>query len=246
MTHEAVDQVLEVRGDFACFSRPDVGKVERLSYPIITPSAARGIYDAIYWKPKFRWQVTQVELLSIPRYIALRRNEMKQAGPSDRQLDSWMQGRSAPEPARADGGRDELGGDQEGRTQRQTIALKDVRYRLHAFIAPWPEHDGEVRGMEEQFRRRASRGQCVWQPCLGCREFAAFFSLVDSKPAVRAENVDLDVGWMLYDVFDQSSPGSKTSRSAISMFYARVTAGTMIVPRYDADAVHKPFGDIGS
>jgi len=118
--------VLEVWGEFACFTRPEA-KVERYSYPIITPSAARGIFDAIYFKRGygFFWQIEAVELLTLPRYIALRRNEVKNKAPNERTLKRWMSGQSEPEPLWADGGRDDLGTDQEGRTQRQTMALKN-------------------------------------------------------------------------------------------------------------------------
>ncbi|HPB30939.1 MAG TPA: type I-C CRISPR-associated protein Cas5c, partial [Candidatus Sumerlaeota bacterium] len=168
------DQALEVWGDFACFTRPEM-KVERFSYPVMTPSAARGIYDAIYCKPKeFRWQITQIEILSPPEYIALRRNEMKDKV-SERALLSWMRGDSEPEPILADANKDQTGSDAKGRTQRQTMALKNVRYRLHAFIMPWPDFQDRIEGLENQFRRRASQGKCIYQPYFGCREFPAYF-----------------------------------------------------------------------
>src|SRR5436309_9579855 len=155
-------QVLEVWGDLACYSRPEL-KVERFSYPCITPSAARGIFDAIYAKPaEFRWQVTAVELLAPPAYIALRRNEVKEKVNLHAVAD-WMAGKREPEPIWADGDRDLLGTDEKGRTQRQTLALKNVRYRLHAEIRPWPEHRGRQAALEAQLRRRAERGKCVYQ-----------------------------------------------------------------------------------
>src|SRR5436305_2429072 len=132
-------QVLEVWGDFACFSRPEL-KVERFSYSVITPSAARGVFDAVFAKPEeFRWQIREVEVLERPSYIALRRNEVKEKVNVAAVLD-WMAGRREPEPLWADGDRDSTGTDEKGRTQRQTMALKNVRYRLHAEIRPWPGH----------------------------------------------------------------------------------------------------------
>lgn len=92
---------LEIWGDFACFSRPEM-KVERYSYPVITPSATRGIFDAILWKPGIRWQPVKVELLEPPRYIALRRNEVKDKGPGERTIRNWMSGRAEPTPIIAD------------------------------------------------------------------------------------------------------------------------------------------------
>lgn len=126
---------LEVWGDLACFSNP-VMKVERFSYEIITPSAARGIFEAIYWKSKFRWQITAIEILKKPQYIALRRNEVKDKIPSHSAILRWADGLEDPEPILADGDSSLLGTDQKGRTQRQTMALKDVRYRIQAEIRP--------------------------------------------------------------------------------------------------------------
>src|SRR3954467_11700001 len=167
-------QVLEVWGDFACFSRPEL-KVERFSYPVITPSAARGIFDAVYAKPaEFRWAVTTVEVLTQPSYIALRRNEAKDKANPTAVFD-WRGGKREPEPIWADGDRDLLGTDEKGRTQRQTMALRNVRYRFHASIRPWPGFEPKLRAFEAQFNRRAQAGKCFYQPYLGCREFVAFF-----------------------------------------------------------------------
>src|SRR5450759_2027893 len=183
---EAKDQVLDVWGDLACFSQP-VFKVERFSYPVITPSAARGIYDAIYCKPaEFRWQITGIEILAPPNYIALRRNEVKEKVSLNAVL-HWMDGKERPEPIWADGDRALTGSDEKGRTQRQTMALKDVHYHLHAYIQPWPRFASALQGLEAQFRRRAAAGKCIYQPYLGCREFPAYFELVEPQapPAER-------------------------------------------------------------
>jgi len=119
-------QCLEIWGDFACFSRPEM-KVERYSYPVITPSAARAVFDAILWKPGVRWQPLRVELLEPPRYIALRRNEVKDKGPSERTILNWMSGRAEPTPIFADADSDWLGTDVGGRTQRQTMSCRRGR-----------------------------------------------------------------------------------------------------------------------
>ncbi len=142
-------QVLEAWGEFACFSRPEL-KVERFSYPVITPSAARGIFDAIYAKPaEFRWQILEIEVLRPVSYIALRRNEVKEKANVNAIFD-WMTAKQEPEPIWADGDRDLLGTDEKGRTQRQTMALKDVRYRLHAEIRPWPGNEARQAALEAQ------------------------------------------------------------------------------------------------
>jgi len=231
-------QVLEVWGDLACFTRPEL-KVERFSYPVITPSAARGIFDAVFWKrPKFRWQVTQVEVLNFPSYIALRRNEVKQGvkerWPSVDAIEQWRQGTADPQPLWADGE------DDTGRTQRQTMALRGVRYRLHAKVRPWPEFAADLPALEAQFRRRAASGKCVYQPYLGCREFPAYFRLVEEPdPTPPPARVDMDLGLMLYDVFDLSRPGGADDRPAISLFRASVKSGVMAIPEYEEECVLK-------
>jgi CRISPR-associated protein Cas5d len=225
---------LEVWGELACFSRPEM-KVERFSYPVITPSAARGIFDAVYVKPvEFCWEIERVDVLSPPSYIALRRNEVKEKV-SVNLVTQWMKGKSPPEPILADSD-----GDATGRTQRQTMALRDVHYRLHAHILPWPGFERMQIAFEEQFRRRASKGKCFYQPFFGCREFPAWFELREpgtEEPPPFALN--LDIGLMLYDVFDLSRPGGSGDRPYISLFRASVSAGVLDVPAFDAPAVIK-------
>ena len=239
---EPNNHVLKVWGDFACFTRPEL-KVERFSYPVITPSAARGIFDAIYCKPnkdprdaEFRWQITKIEVLKLPRYIALRRNETKDKA---NVKSAWIDGKENPEPIWADGTKDLVGSDK-GRTQRQTMALKDVRYRIHAKIVPWPRFGDRINGMDAQFERRASSGKCIFQPYFGCREFPAFFELTDMlRDVEEPAPLDLDIGLMLYDVFDLSRPGTCYDKPSISLFKARIRNGVMDVPSYESAAVLK-------
>lgn len=240
------DQVLEVWGEFACFTRPEM-KVERFSYPVITPSAARGIYDAIYSKPnkdptkaEFRWHITKIEVLAPVRYIALRRNEVKDKAPSERTIAAWMNGEQVPEPIWADATQDMLGTDQKGRTQRQTMALKNVRYRLHAEVHPWPGFEDRLEAIENCFRRRAEHGKCVYQPYFGCREFSAYFELLEphTPPSDQLQKgMIMKIGLMLYDVFDLSEPGTDESPPCISLFRAQVENGVMRVPAYMSDDV---------
>lgn len=243
---EPKDQALEVWGDFACFTRPEL-KVERFSYPVPTPSAVRGIYDAIYCKPKeFRWQVTSIEILAPPAYIALRRNEVKDKV-SVKSVLGWISGNSPPEPIWADGTRDDLGSDLKGRTQRQTMALRDVRYRLHARVRPWPGFEDKLQGIEQQFRRRAAHGKCIYQPYFGCREFPAWFELVEvGAPPVQPVDWTQDIGLMLYDVFDLDSPRGPIASVAdvsISLFRASVRSGILSVPDYaSAEVIKVPKG----
>lgn len=235
---------LEVWGDLACFTRPEM-KVERYSYSVITPSAARGIFDAIYWKKgyNFYWQVEQVEILSPPKYLALRRNEVKDKAPPERTVLAWADGKEMPQPLWADGDSNLLGTDQKGRTQRQTMALKNVRYRIHAYIRA-RGGQADLNAMDAQFIRRASQGKCFYQPYLGCREFPAWFELrtedADSPPSIP---LDLDLGFMLYDVFDLAIENDFFAKPAISVFHARVIGGVMHVPGYEDDAVKKACGE---
>lgn len=239
---------LEVWGDFACFTRPEM-KVERFSYPVITPSAARGVFDAIYWdgrrdkdgkreiiRPYFYWQIIRIEMLEMPRYIALRRNEVKGTAPGTAILNKWMRGEQ-PEPLWADGDDETT-----GRTQRQTMALKNVRYRVTARIEPRPAHLGELGKLNACFERRARQGKCFQQPYLGCREFPAYFEYVErGAPEAARAPLDQHLGWMLYDVFDlaNDAPGLD-GKPYISLFDATVRQGAIEVPEFKSDAVRKP------
>ncbi len=227
--------VLEAWGDFACFTRPEL-KVERFSYPVITPSAARGIFDAIYCKPvEFRWQITRVEILKPVQYIALRRNEMKGKLTEGTVL-KWARGTEPAEPMWADG--DEEGS---GRTQRQTMALKDVRYRLHAHMVLWQPFvpSGKVNA---EFRRRANSGKCFDQPSFGLREFPAYFELAAETFDEPAIPWDADLGWMLYDVFDLSRQGASHDAPSVSIFRAQIKGGSMEVPPFSSPEVRKVEG----
>ena len=246
---------LEVWGDLACFTRPEM-KVERFSYPVITPSAARGIFDAIYWdgkrdrekvgnkvreiiRPYFYWQVTRIEVLKMPSFIALRRNEVKGTVPGTATLNKWMTGKDAPKPLWADGDDEST-----GRTQRQTIALKNVHYRITARIEPRATHKHALGKLNACFLRRAKNGKCFQQPYFGCREFPAFFEYLEpDAPSAAAAPFDEHLGWMLYDVFDlaNEAPGLD-GKPFISVFDAAVKNGVLQVPDFYSDAVRKPGG----
>lgn len=242
---------LEVWGDLACFTRPEM-KVERFSYPVITPSAARGIFDAIYWegirdnnimKPYFHWQINRIEILNYPRFISFRRNEVKDKAPADSTIKSWMSGKKTPEPLLADAGKEEVGTDQKGRTQRQTIALKDVRYRITASIVPKSKFSApeQINKFDCMFERRAKQGKCFQQPFFGCSEFPAFFEYVtpDSTKLTPIPYTQ-DIGWMLYDVFDLNCESVKNDAPYISLFNASVVDGILDIPSFNSDFVKKP------
>ncbi len=182
---------LEIAGDYACFTRPEM-KVERVSYDVITPSAARAVFEAIFWKPAVRWHVRRIEVLRPVRWINLRRNEVASVI-SVRNVQQAMAG-----------GANDLGIDiEDDRQQRASLFLRDVAYRVHA--------DMEVRDDRRDpeppqkffsmFERRAANGQWVNQPYLGCREFDARVRPIETmvgEPAPIHETRDL--GWMLRDM----------------------------------------------
>jgi CRISPR-associated protein Cas5d len=222
---------LRVWGELGCFTRPEM-KVERVSYPVITPSAARGLLESILYKPQFRWCVHRIAVKKPIRFLAFRRNEVK----------SRLSPRK-PEPLLAD----------EDRTQRNTLALRDLEYVIEASLhltslAGLPRRkplcEGEPDGGDSlvkylaMFQRRAEKGQCFAQPCFGCREFPAHFELADDS-AMRVApnpNVDTDLGLMLYDVFNldvskEQPPGKvENPNPGITFFPARLTNGIVNVP----------------
>lgn len=207
---------MEVWGDFACFSRPE-SKVERLTYPVMTPSAARGILSAVYSKPpEFYWQVRRIEVLKPIRYLSFKRNEIK----------SVIGKRQKPILIDDD------------RTQRQTVVLKDVRYRITAEIKPQRNYSGTVSQLYAQAQRRISAGKCFWQPSLGLREFVCYFGEPTEEVPIPES---LDLGVMLYDVFDlHKSEVTPKAEPYISVFRAKLENGILHVPDFDSDAVLKP------
>lgn len=194
--------VLEVRGDWACFTRPEM-KVERVSYDVITPSAARAVFEAIYYKPAVHWAVRRIEVLAPVRWTNLRRNEVASVV-STRNVQQAMKQGSGELALYVD----------EDRQQRAALLLRDVAYRLHADLIVRPDRaDPEAPGkFFAMFERRARKGQCVNQPYLGCREFAARWRLVEelaAEPPPIAETREL--GWMLHDL-DFSNPADPQPR----------------------------------
>ena len=229
MTYVDKEVCLEVWGDYACFTRPEL-KVERVSYDVITPSAARAIFEAVFWKPAIRWQVTKIELLSPIKWASIRRNEVGAV--------------ASKNPIFIE----------DKRQQKSSLVLKDVRYRIWAklvFTPTWKrketqnplidseesellrkdENPGKYNAM---FERRASKGQCFNQPYLGTREFSASFRLVynvDNEPSPIAETRDL--GLMLYDMdFEHNETKPE------AMFYrAKMVNGVIIVPPKNSEEI---------
>jgi CRISPR-associated protein Cas5d len=214
---------LEVSGDFACFTRPEM-KVERVSYDVITPSAARAVFEAILWKPAIRWHIRRIEVLRPICWINLRRNEVGSVV-STRNVETAMRT-----------GTGDLGlYIEDERQQRAGLFLRDVAYRLHADLEFRPEADpgATPAKYQEMFERRARKGQCINQPYLGCREFAAAFRPV-ADPTSEPPPIDetRDLGFMLYDL-DFSNPADPTPR----FFRARMDAGVVTVPAWESEEV---------
>ena len=223
---------LEVWGPMACFTRPEL-KVERVSYDVITPSAARAIFEAIFWKPAIHWQVTKIEVLNPIKWTTIRRNEVGAV--------------ASKNPIFIE----------DKRQQKNSLLLQDVHYRIWAkleFIPQWKrketqnaqidveeaellrkdENPGKYNAM---FERRASKGQCFNQPYLGTREFAASFRFVNPEQEDLTPPIDenRDLGIMLYDMDFEGNPEKPEA-----MFYrAKMEKGVIIVPPKDSKEVLK-------
>ena len=221
--------ILEVWGDFACFTAP-YGKVERITYPFPTPSAARGILCSIYNKPiEFRWQINRIEVLRPIRYISFKCNEVKKKASSNNPM---------PIGTEDDDGRTQR---QTVRTQRQTVALRDVHYRIAASIIPRPAFAGKKTAFYAQARRRMAEGKCFLQPSLGLRQFVCYFELYD--PARHTDQPipeDLDAGLMVYDLFDPYDGSvQKKTQTQLALFHAVMRQGVVQVPPYESPEVFK-------
>ncbi len=234
---------IEVAGDYACFTRPEM-KVERVSYDVITPSAARAIFSAIFWKPAIKWHVDRIEVLNPIRWTSVRRNEVAEVA-SPRKDAIYVE---------------------DARQQRAGLILRDVKYRLHAtfeYLEPdkrpqavnpspeWLTDAEEAKLLQESqtarpdekpakyaamFDRRATKGQYFMHPYLGCREFSCstvrLVKDLTNEPHPIAETRDF--GFMLYDM-DFSDP-----KDIKPMFYrAQMNDGVIVVPREDSEEVRK-------
>lgn len=237
---------LEVSGDYACFTRPEM-KVERVSYDIITPSAVRAIFEAILWKPAIRWVPTKIEVLTPIRWTSVRRNEVA----------SKVSARNV-KTAMKSGAGDLALYIEDDRQQRAGLFLRDVKYRLHAHFEMTGKESGHRRNYphlvnagqdaEEEpvnrqsntpakfmsmFERRAGKGQCANQPYLGCREFSCDFRLVENLEGEPAPiNEPRELGWMLYDM-DFTNPADPMPR----FFNAKMVNGVVNIPKWDSEEV---------
>ena len=207
---------LKVWGDHACFTRPEM-KVERVSYDVMTPSAARGILEAIHWKPAIRWVIDRIHVLKPIRFQSIRRNEVGSKASAANIKKAMNRGSLEGLHLLVD----------EDRQQRASTVLTNVAYVIEAHFeltgkAGADENEGKHLDI---FNRRAERGQCFHQPCLGTREFAANFELIPadaSLPAAIDETRDL--GFMLWDI-DHAAKGRPSL-----LFRAKLDRGVVNVP----------------
>lgn len=199
MEYTDKEYCLELRGDFACFTRPEM-KVERVSYDVITPSAARNIFQAIFWKPSIRWEITRIEVLNPIKRFSIRRNEIGNTmSPQTPHLLI-----------------------EDHRTQKTAYILRDVAYRVFAKLVfiPIRERSSEEQNKvtdpenenpkkyQEIFERRAKRGQCFTQPYLGCREFSCSFEWISDASYAQGIEESRNLGYMLYDLDFAATPHS--------------------------------------
>jgi CRISPR-associated protein Cas5d len=203
---------VRVSGEFACFTRPEA-KVERFSYPVMTPSAARNVLDAICWRPQMRWIVTSIAVLKPIRLMSVLRNEV-QSKVSPVAIKKWMRDASTFEPLVAGAGNGTDG------TPRNTTLLRDVAYWIDAYPHVFDTTgDNTPQKYVEMMRRRVEKGQCFQRPYLGCREFAAEFGppREDDRPIQDS----MEIGRMLYDIAFRPDANHAT------FFGARLENGVM-------------------
>jgi CRISPR-associated protein Cas5d len=226
MTAESLLEV-KVWGDFALFTRPEFS-AERVSYEVMTPSAARGVLEQIHWKPEFTWRVHEIHVLKKIRHFSILRNEVN-SHQSDRAAKSWE--KSGVGSYYAD----------EDRSQRHSLCLRDVEYLIKAEIVLKP-HEINSAKHRDQFRRRVEKGQCYQQPYLGTREFSAFFG----PPKGNEMSIDKsdDLGLMLFDVeitedingnllylkHDNQGKSTVKGRTRPKFFPAQLKNGVLKVP----------------
>ena len=236
---------LEVWGDFACFTRPEM-KVERVSYDVMTPSAARAIFEAILWKPAIRWHITKIEVLNPIKWISVRRNEVGKTVP-------------APTASQMSGvlGEPMVIFIEDARQQRAGLFLRDVKYRIHGYFdfIPVEQRENAFTGHEAwaddkenkvsvtyseteakyaaMFERRVKKGQCFHRPYLGCREFACNFRLVEDmvNDTSAPINETRGLGYMLYDIDFHSDKSKPTSL----FFYASLQNGIVNTDRREIE-----------
>lgn len=226
---------LLVWGQHGLFTRPEM-KVERVSYDVMTPSAARGILEAIHWKPAIVWRIDRIHVLNPIRFQSIRRNEVGHKAPAGKIKQAMNRGDLEGLHLLVD----------EDRQQRASTVLVSPRYVIEAHfdLTPKAGTEDSVGKHLDIFNRRAARGQCFHQPCLGTREFAAHFDLIppdaplpdrddSARNAEHGFGAPRDLGFMLWDT-DHAAPGRPSL-----FFRASLREGVMEVPASDSPEVRR-------
>ncbi len=185
---------VKVWGDFACFTRPEM-KAERVSYPVMTPSAARGVLEAIFWKPEISWRVREIHVLNPIKHFSILRNEVNNKAVVS-SAKGWMKN-----------GGGYFAEDSDNRAQRHTLALRDVAYIIKTDVEVKSHSRNNEAAYCDQFYRRVFSGKCYHMPYLGCREFTAFFCYPDGND--KAIDITDDLGLMLFDQIITEDPKGK-------------------------------------
>lgn len=227
---------LKVAGDYALFSRPEM-KAERVSYDVMTPSAARGILDAIYWKPQFRWLIDEIHVLKPIRFTNIRRNEIASR--------ISVKGATGVNAAMKDPSIRPSLDISTDRQQRASLLLKDVAYLIKAHVhlldhrveaGGEPVAEAEAVGKHlDMFKRRARKGQVFHQPYFGCREFPVEFELIEKVEDIPQPDASFaepkDLGYMLHDIeFDQDRKTNRVKSATPHFFRAMMNDGIIKVP----------------
>ena len=203
---------VKVWGEWACFTRPEM-KVERVTYPVMTPTAAQGVLESIFWKPEFTWRVREISVLKPINYTNIMRNEVNSVA-SERSARGWEKAGRGGFIASED------------RAQRNALVLKDVAYIIRADVELKPGVEAHEAKYRDQFRRRVERGQCFAQPYLGCREFSAFFAEPTGEESpIKVGRMGL--GRMLH-ALDYAADGSGSARPRF--FDATLVNGILRIP----------------
>lgn len=228
---------LKVSGDYALFSRPEM-KVERVSYDVMTPSAARGVLEAIYWKPQIRWIIDEIHVLNPIRFTNIRRNEISSK--------ISVKGATGVNAAMLNPKIRMSMDVSENRQQRASLLLKDVAYviKAHVHLLDTRMENGDAPSTEpesvgkhlEMFKRRARKGQAFQQPYFGCREFPVRFELIETEGDLPTPDASFlgekDLGFMLHDIeFDQDRATKKVKSTTPHFFRASMTDGVIKVPQ---------------
>lgn len=237
---------LRIWGERACFTRPEM-KSERVSYDVITPSAARGVLEAVYWKPSIRWNIDRIHVMNPIKFENIRRNELASKLPftnvtgamKSSMVNEFREGKTMLPFTDRSGAKRKNAKElqvfiEDDRQQRAAMILRDVEYIIEAHFEALDE-DGKNNGKHlDIFNRRAIKGQCFNQPYLGCREFPSAFELVEGEVSASRIEGEQDLGWMLFDMHF-SNLDKKGIREITPMFFhPKMINGVIDVPSVDS------------